>query len=76
MLDTHRLLAVLQDWWIATPAVKELDIPESKVHCDKGGNDYGTDPRAYDWLRWEEHGETAATYVQGELFASDTGASE
>jgi len=76
MLDTHRLLVMLQDWWVVTPAVKELDIPESMVYCDEGGNDYGTDPRAYDWLRWEEDGEAAAAYVQGELFAGHTRASE
>lgn len=76
MDDTHDLLVMLQDWWVATPAVKELEIPDSLYECDAGRNDYGTDPRVYDWLRWEDDGEAAAEYVQGELFASDTRASE
>ncbi|KAL1872711.1 hypothetical protein Daus18300_004257 [Diaporthe australafricana] len=76
MLDTHGLLVMLQDWWVATPGVNEMEIPESLHNCDAGGNDYGTDPRGYDWLRWEEDGEAAAAYVKRQLFTKDIEAPE
>lgn len=71
-LDTHGLLVMLQDWWMQTPAVDELEIPDSLQRCDAGELDLGTDPRGYDWLRWEEDGEAAAAYVKSELFATHT----
>ncbi|KAI7777120.1 hypothetical protein LA080_003965 [Diaporthe eres] len=70
-LDTHGLLVMLQDWWMETLVVDELDIPESLQGCDAGENDHGTDPRRYNWLRWEEDGEAAAEYVQLNLFVRD-----
>lgn len=62
-IDTHDLLVMLQDWWMETLAVDELDIPKSLQRCDTGENGHGTDPRGYNWLRWEEDGEAATAYV-------------
>lgn len=70
-LDTHGLLVMLQDWWMETLVVDELEIPDSLQRCDAGENDHGTDPRGYNWLRWEDDGEDAAAYVKSELFATD-----
>lgn len=40
MLDTHDLLVILQDCWIATLIVDELDVPESFERCEAGENDF------------------------------------
>ncbi|KAJ0116816.1 hypothetical protein J7T55_009967 [Diaporthe amygdali] len=71
MRETHSLLVMLQDWWVANLAVDKLEIPDSLHRCDEGENDYGTDPRGYNWLRWEEDGEAAMSYVKWELFSKD-----
>ncbi|KAK7728640.1 hypothetical protein SLS63_006501 [Diaporthe eres] len=60
------------DWWMETLVVDELDIPESLQGCDAGENDRGTDPRGYNWLRWEEDGEAAAAYVDLDLFTRES----
>lgn len=70
-LDTHGLLVMLQDWWMENLIVNGLEVPDSLQRCDVGENDHGTDPRRYNWWRWEDDGEAAATYVKSELFATD-----
>jgi hypothetical protein len=72
--DTIGLQDLLSVWLNRHRHPEKVEIPQSLCDCaaGKGGN-YGTDPRKYNWGKWEQNVGIADAYVAEKVFIADGG---
>ncbi|CAN8105730.1 unnamed protein product [Discula destructiva] len=57
VLELERLI---YDWWDQQSDSVDVKVPEGLSRCTHG-DEYGVDPREYDWHKWEDSSEATET---------------
>ena len=70
--DPHALQACIIDWGVENKwDWDKVDFPrelEASACGESEKDGYGTDPRRYDWRKWEEDLETVDAFMENELY--------